>query len=266
MLIAAPFGCFADMLLGIFPDWQACFFRALSRVMLVGNQTFADVVKHRLEELGTNAYAIEQKLGLPSDTIRSVIRTDAKQASPRLDRVQTICDALGLEFYVGPVRQPHPYEKISLGAPNPYLAIDPLDFGDIDQDSSSINAGAPTSPITFNSRLFRLLGVDRRNVRIAKVQDQTMQPRILEGDYILVDTQNTQPLSRRGAISNEEEDEVFVVRKESKAVMRIVRRTIEGHYVMFSRNPEHFTPEFLSAESFSKVIIIGKIIWRGGKL
>jgi len=79
-------------------------------------KTFADAVAERLEALGTNAYALERKLGLPTDAIRSVIRKDSKRAEPTLKRARLIAKALGLELYFGEAnehRHPGPRNWIS---------------------------------------------------------------------------------------------------------------------------------------------------------
>lgn len=69
--------------------------------------SFVSAIKRRLDELGTNAYAVETDAGLPSDAIRNALRASVGQNAqgPRLSRVQEICDALGLEFYFGEPRQ-----------------------------------------------------------------------------------------------------------------------------------------------------------------
>ena len=61
---------------------------------------FARIVRSRLEEIGQSPYRAAVSHRLPRDSIRYVL----SGRMPRLDRVAQICDALGLEFYVGPQR------------------------------------------------------------------------------------------------------------------------------------------------------------------
>lgn len=56
-------------------------------------------------ELDTNAFAAEQRAGLPPDSIRNVLRADTKNG-PTLNRAAEICEALDMEFYFGPRRVP----------------------------------------------------------------------------------------------------------------------------------------------------------------
>lgn len=62
--------------------------------------SFVEIVRERIEELGISPTTLALQAGLKRDAIRSVMRG----FSPSVDRVPAICDALDLEFYIGPVR------------------------------------------------------------------------------------------------------------------------------------------------------------------
>jgi hypothetical protein len=68
-------------------------------------QSFGEMVERRLKALNTNAFSVEKAHGLPLDAIRNVTRSE-KRSGPTLVRAEEICDALGLEFYIGPPRIP----------------------------------------------------------------------------------------------------------------------------------------------------------------
>ena len=61
---------------------------------------FAEAVRRRLAEKGQSQYRAALNSGLPQDAIRSVLKGHV----PRLNRVEQICRALGLELYIGPPR------------------------------------------------------------------------------------------------------------------------------------------------------------------
>jgi hypothetical protein len=65
---------------------------------------FSVLVEQRLAVLGSNAFAAEQAAGLPQDAIRNIIRSQKKEG-PSISRAKEICDAIGLEFYIGPKRE-----------------------------------------------------------------------------------------------------------------------------------------------------------------
>ena len=70
--------------------------------MLSGVATidFAEAVRRRLAERGQSQYGAAVNSGLPQDAIRWVMKGHV----PRLNRVEQICRALGLELYIGPPR------------------------------------------------------------------------------------------------------------------------------------------------------------------
>ncbi len=63
-------------------------------------QPFADIVVEYLNRERTSPISAALKAGLNRDAIRSVLRG----RTPSVDRAAEICDALGLEFYIGPPR------------------------------------------------------------------------------------------------------------------------------------------------------------------
>lgn len=63
---------------------------------------FADVVRRRLAETRLSQHRAAVDGGLPQDAIRSVLNGH----SPSFQRLEQICDALDLELYVGPPRDP----------------------------------------------------------------------------------------------------------------------------------------------------------------
>ena len=61
---------------------------------------FAGTIRRRLAENGQSKYGAAVNSGLPQDAIRSVLNGHV----PRLNRVEQICRAIGLELYIGPPR------------------------------------------------------------------------------------------------------------------------------------------------------------------
>lgn len=75
--------------------------------MKTAEEALQEAVAERVEALGSNPFALEQKFGLPEDAIRSILR-GKKKAGTALNKAQVVCAALGLELYVGPPRQALP--------------------------------------------------------------------------------------------------------------------------------------------------------------
>ncbi|MCY3842560.1 MAG: helix-turn-helix transcriptional regulator [Acidobacteria bacterium] len=92
---------------------------------------FAEAVRRRLAERGQSQYRAAVNSGLPQDAIRSVLNGHV----PRLNRVEQICRALGLEFYIGPPRDvpveaddgesPHPLTRFHSSVQLPVRVLSP---------------------------------------------------------------------------------------------------------------------------------------------
>ena len=59
-----------------------------------------DAVETALKKIGSNPYRAAQKAGLPDNAIRYII--EGRQV--KISRLSEVCEAIGLEFYVGPPR------------------------------------------------------------------------------------------------------------------------------------------------------------------
>lgn len=66
-------------------------------------ERFKAALKAGMDRYGGKPFAAEKALGMPQDSIRSIFRGDRK-AGTSLNRAQELCDAFGLELYIGPPR------------------------------------------------------------------------------------------------------------------------------------------------------------------
>ena len=139
---------------------------------------FADLVQGRLEELGHNINSFEASRGWPQGFLRAVVRTDGKRTVPNIERAQTICDALGLEFYIGPPRldiYPRPVKNPKDGEYSiiPYDSRDPTRLG--------------RPPLAFSSLWLRKHEVDPKRMSVVVVPNDDMAPSMQPGDLLLID-------------------------------------------------------------------------------
>lgn len=112
-------------------------------------EQFQDLVERRIRELETNTFAIEQRNGLPPDSIRNVLRGEKKNG-PTLARVSEICAALGLDLYFGPRRVPTGQPGLSEQSgdgPKPRKGWLPMPWHDADR-----HPGA--APVAFDPSWF----------------------------------------------------------------------------------------------------------------
>ncbi|WP_083545489.1 S24 family peptidase [Sulfitobacter alexandrii] len=209
---------------------------------------FSAIVTSRLAELEQNAYAIENKYGLPADAIRNVSRGD-KNAGPRLKRVEEICDALGLEIYIGPPR-PDLAEAQKVGA----------DFARIPRYDARLAAGPgalnseelPSSSLAFRTDWLARIGVNPRHCCIVGVTGDSMEPTLYDGDLVMIDRKvQSWRTNRLFAFVNADGD---------AQVKRV--RVLDTAIVLQSDNRD-VDPVVVSGRDADQLTIIGQVVWAG---
>lgn len=154
---------------------------------------FAEIVQARLDELGHNINSFESSQGWPQGFLRAVVRTDKKRTIPNIDRAEVICEALGLEFYVGPPRDRpsaigfaeavQEYVRPSLdGSPEAlehgYLPI-PFHRADL--------AHRDLSQLALARSWIEDQGLDAEHLNAVAMPNDDMWPTINPGDLLLID-------------------------------------------------------------------------------
>ena len=213
-------------------------------------KTFGQVVADRLEELGTNAFAIENAAGLKRDAIRSVIRPDNRQATPRVDTPEKICEALGLEFYVGPYRPEPINAEFSVGA----------DYSKIRMFEAELSAGAgrfnddfsEPSWLAFRSDWLAAKGLRASDCVLLVVRGDSMEPTICNGDLVMVDTSRKNIRDHRIF--------AFVDNSGDACVKRLEQ--LDGHVILHSDNRQ-YRAEIRPSQDANQMTIIGQVVWSG---
>ena len=210
-------------------------------------KVFPAIVQARLDELGTNPFSAEQKAGLPADAIRNVLRAD-NPLGPRLSRVQEVCDALGLELYIGARRPP---------ADASPLPED--DFASIPRLEVQLSAGpgAEGSNTVIERLAFRRdwlyrLGVEPGTAAIVAVRGDSMAPGLQDGDLVLVDGARTTIRARRVYAFTDIDGQLRVKRLEPipKADQLVIR----------SDNADAPT-EVRHGDDAARLLIHGEVVW-----
>lgn len=222
--------------------------RVFSRFEMPQKKPFNEVVEERLEELGTNAFAVENSAGLKRDAIRSVIRNDGRRSVPRMDTAERICEALGLEFYVGPPRLD---DGIEASSP---------DFVRIPRYDVELSAGSginnhdnlPSSSLAFRTDWLARKGINPKHCVIVGVSGDSMEPTLYNGDLVMLDRQVTEVRDMR----------LFGI-VESDGTARVKRlQKLEGQLILHSDN-RTYPAEVRSAVDAENMIILGQVVWSG---
>ncbi len=214
---------------------------------------FAKQIAERLQELDTNAFAVEKAHDLPPDAIRNVLR-GAKKAGTPLNRAKAICDALGLEFYIGPRRTPDPGP--------PVLDIDGDDFTAIPRMAVEASAGggalnedtpAIVGKLAFRRDWLRKIGVRPERAMLITVTGDSMAPELRSGDLALIDQdRNTWEHNRVMALV------------DLDGGLRIKRVLLDPGraMVLTSDNPAH-PPELRTKHEAARLTCLGRVVWSG---
>ncbi|MGK8232579.1 helix-turn-helix transcriptional regulator [Roseovarius sp. MS2] len=212
-------------------------------------QSFADIVRQRLEELDKRAFTVEQERGLPRDAIRNVLRSE-KQDGPTLNRAREIAEALDLDFYIGPKRETGTVYTTQ---------IDHEDFAAIPRVDARLaaGAGAMNGDVSLQGALaFRLDWLRERGIAPAQaclltVAGDSMSTTLHDGDLVMIDERRTSVRNRHVY--------AFVDVDGSARVKRVEH--VPGQLVILtSDNPAHPT-ETRHGDDMNRLRILGEIVW-----
>ena len=220
-------------------------------------KTFERIIAERLEELQTNAFAVEQSANLTKDAIRSVIRPDSKRSLPRIDKAQKICEALGLEFYIGPRR---PMTVAPTGEEQ-NQADQPIDdFAFVQRFDVQLSAGPgqigdnarKLAPVAFRKAWLREQGLRADGCVVTGIVGNSMEPLLFDGDLVLLNTQQTEV--RSGQVYG-------IVDTEGDLRMKRIEKISEG-IILRSENID-CPSELRLGDDANRVRIIGTLAWSG---
>ena len=217
--------------------------------------TLAREVSERLSALGTNAFAVENSAGLPADAVRSILR-GGKKAGTTLNRAQDVCNALGLELYIGPRRDSGAVQVIDREAEYAHI---PVHDAMLAAGAGAFNGAEEVVDfLAFRRDWLRRLGLDPSRAVIARATGDSMQPCVWHGDLVLIDLSRIDP-PMHSRPDRGRRAPVFALLDEGAAKIKRVQWIEPGLAVLLSDNPD-YAPTFARAENLS---IIGKVVWWG---
>ncbi|WP_439526216.1 S24 family peptidase [Roseovarius mucosus] len=217
--------------------------------MSTPDQSFAEIVRHRLKELDKRAFTVEQERGLPRDAIRNVLRSE-KQDGPTLNRAREIAEALDLDFYIGPRRETGTVYTTQ---------IDREDFAAIPRVDARLAAGAGAvngdvslqGALAFRQDWLRERGISPAQACLLTVAGDSMSPTLHDGDLVMIDERRTTVRNRHVY--------AFVDIDGSARVKRV--ELVPGQLIILtSDNPAHPT-ETRTGPDMNRLRILGEIVW-----
>lgn len=209
-------------------------------------------VLRRYEESGLSQRRFERSLGLREWSLKGILDKTAPR-TPSVDIAQEIALALGLDFYVGPHRNP--------------VVVDPSDFAPIPVHAATLAAGAGSENHTedvidhlaFRRDWLRSIGVSPTSSVIARAWGDSMSPTIKPGDVMLIDRARADPPSKVRAPGDARPATIYAILDDGHARVKRLELAAPGTLAVFSDNPEH-PPEIRAVDA---VNIIGRVAWWG---
>jgi phage repressor protein C with HTH and peptisase S24 domain len=119
--------------------------------------------------------------------------------------------------------------------------------------------GNPGAPMAFDRKWLQSMGFSESALEYAYLLDGTMEPSVIEGDLVLIDTDPGKLES--GGI-------YLVARSETEAVIKRFLRTMTNGWIIRSdnENKRHYPDETVDEDGILSLKIAGRVVWRGGKI
>lgn len=228
--------------------------------MSMAADQFAEIVKARLEALGTSPFAVETAAGLPVDAIRNVLRSGAGKAGPTFTRAAEICDALGLEFYIGAPRDSGPVAVAVAQLDGSEYARIPVHDVELAAGDGARNDGeAIIDHLAFRRDWLKRIGIAASLARIGRSRGESMWPTIWDGDMILIDTaRNVLPVRQREP-RDQRRSPIYALRDGDQMRIKRLERPSDDLVMLVSDNPD-FPPELRPIQD---ITVLGKVAWWG---
>ncbi len=184
-------------------------------------------------------------------------RSDDKRYN--FQALEKLADVLGLECYFGAPRDTDP-----ASAPP---SADPEDFAKIPLHAALLAAGDGRENgneeivdyLAFRRDWLRRVGVAPGNAALARVDGESMQPSIWDGDMVMIDRSRIEVPVRARATESRQRSPVYALLEDGKARVKRIERPTEEQLVLISDNPE-YAPQFVSP---AEITVIGKVVWWG---
>ena len=201
-------------------------------------------------ERGTSLSALSELIGRNSTYLQQFIRKGSPRKLEELDR-RKLARFLGVDE--GELGAP---EEISPGLPGKAARGDWVDVPRLPLGASA-GAGAlaqeelPIGAFRFSARWLREQGLDPRMLSAIRVEGDSMESTLRDGDEILVD-RSPRPLR----------DGIHVVRTGDSLLVKRLDTAQPGRIVLVSDNPAYRPIELAPDE----VDVIGRVVWKSGRL
>lgn len=209
-------------------------------------ERFRQMLKEMIDARGTSERRFEDDFKLPKWSLRGIL--DPKRAQvPSIDKAKEICDALGLEFYIGPPRD-RPGQRLEL-AGEEFASVPLYDPTASAGPGDVVEAEAVTGELAFRLAWLRKRGIVPDQAALFRVRGESMAPTIADQALILVDRAAREPRDRR----------IYLVRQGDALYVKRLHRDAAGSVIATSDNPLH--PAFALDPAAGDRPVLGEVRW-----
>lgn len=179
--------------------------------------------------------------------------------------LEALCDALGLEFYIGPKRDTGKVQSVMMNAGD----HETLEYAHIPLHETLLAAGAGADQgeevidrIAFRRDWLTKIGVAPSSARLARVKGDSMEPTLIEGDMVLIDTSAAEPRVFKREQRDRRHSQIFAFADGSGARVKRIERPEPDQIMLLSDNTQYL-PELVHGSDLADLKIIGRVVWWG---
>ncbi len=203
------------------------------------------LIEERRTELGLSQAEVgERAFGKRDNAIFQSIR---RGSVPSAEKLATLAEALGLEFYFGRKR-PGPDEVKDF---EEHFTKVPRFNAQFSAGNGSINTDEAASAwLAFRKDWFQSTGLSPRTVILVTAQGDSMEPNLCDGDLVMVD-RSERPFQDRTVYA-------FVDQDGQARIKRLER--VGSELLIHSDNPAYPT-EIMKKHDQASMNILGPVVW-----
>lgn len=200
-----------------------------------------------------NKAAFARRCGFTDGALKGYL----KGGKPSVDKALAIADACGVSLrWLATGEGPMRLGDASICADVPKLTSVPrYDIAASAGGGAVVEAENIKETIAFRTDWLREEGLDPKWLNVISVMGDSMEPSLYNGDIILIDRRDGPP--RSGC--------VYVINYDGDLLVKRLQRLLNGGFKIISDNPR-YEPETIPAEQMEQVRIIGRVVWKGGRM
>lgn len=211
------------------------------------------LIEARRKELNLSQSELGQRaLGQDNSSVIQAIR---RGSSPSAQKLEAICKALDLEFYVGPKRHVEQQKRSNhetVAILDDFAFVERFDVALSAGPGSAIDNARELAPVAFRRDWLMERGLIAEKCVVCSVTGVSMEPLLSAGDLILLDRRQTE--LRNGEVYG-------VVDIEGDTRVKRLEK-IEGGLLLRSENSDCRT-EARMGDDANRVQVIGRLVWSG---